>query len=221
MTRIFMVMLRQPRRSDPNEMRTDPFWEFGSFGLTGCHGRNLLHPRNWSRLAGSRLAFAQGGPGSVRLLALTPSVSVVRHPAGVELRWYPVKMPFCFRDAPALADNFGQCEAPVIEATLQDAKRGTMCGAFGSSFRSRTQPLPNDIADEIERLAQLGRPRAKSYLDAMPYAPPSIDPDREASYRKLLKFVGSVVDERLPSRCASNRRQIRQSCGSAKRVRRC
>ncbi len=56
--RVFVVMLRQPRRADSNEMRTDPFWEFGSFGLTGCHQRNLLHPKRAGELSGARLAKA-------------------------------------------------------------------------------------------------------------------------------------------------------------------
>jgi hypothetical protein len=42
--KVVVVLLRQPRK-DISEMRTDPFWEFGSFGLTGCHQRNLLHPK--------------------------------------------------------------------------------------------------------------------------------------------------------------------------------
>jgi hypothetical protein len=40
---VFVVMLRRPRK---NDRRSDPFWEFGSFGCTGCHGKNLLHPKN-------------------------------------------------------------------------------------------------------------------------------------------------------------------------------
>ena len=38
--RVILVLLRQPS-SAVTERRDDPFWEFGSFGCTGCHGRNL------------------------------------------------------------------------------------------------------------------------------------------------------------------------------------
>lgn len=41
---VVFVMLRQPRRDNPGEMRTDPLWEFGSFGCTRCHSRNLMNP---------------------------------------------------------------------------------------------------------------------------------------------------------------------------------
>ena len=36
---VFIVHLRRPKKNDPEEMRSDPFWEFGSFGCTGCHSR--------------------------------------------------------------------------------------------------------------------------------------------------------------------------------------
>ena len=213
MTRTFVVMLRQPRRSDLGEMRTDPFWEFGSFGLTGCHGRNLLHPRNWSELAGSRLAFAQGGPNSVRLLALTPPVEVVVHPSGsVELRWSPSTMPFRFEDAPRLVDNFGDGDAPCLEATLRTVNRTTMCGAFGSRFRSRSHPLPDHIAEEIRSLALLHRPLADSYLDALPYPPRIRDSNREETYRLFLEQVGSSATNRKRHPCSS---AAKRSAGSA------
>ena len=41
--RVFFVVLRQPRSKE--DLRSDPFWEYRSFGRTGCHGRNLLNPK--------------------------------------------------------------------------------------------------------------------------------------------------------------------------------
>jgi hypothetical protein len=55
-------MLRRPRK---NDRRTDPFWELGSFGCSGCHGKNLLHPKNCQISNGDRLAFVQGGKGGL------------------------------------------------------------------------------------------------------------------------------------------------------------
>ncbi|MBK9033452.1 MAG: hypothetical protein IPL61_19670 [Myxococcales bacterium] len=69
--RVIIVVLRQPRSDE--DARTDPFFEFGSFGLTGCHAANLLHDE---AADGARLAFAQGGPLGFRLVTLTPPVEV-------------------------------------------------------------------------------------------------------------------------------------------------
>ena len=38
--KVIIVVLRQSKKSDEKEQRVDPFWEFGSFGLTGCQNRN-------------------------------------------------------------------------------------------------------------------------------------------------------------------------------------
>jgi hypothetical protein len=71
-------MLRRPRKDDP---RTDPFWEFGSFGCTGCHGNNLLHPKNCQIRNGDRLAFVQGG-NLAPLPLVTPPVERFDHAGG-------------------------------------------------------------------------------------------------------------------------------------------
>src|ERR1035438_6995686 len=63
---VFIVHLRRPKsKCDP---RSDPFWEFGSFGMTGCHASNLMNPRNAQNLECARLAFVQGGPKGMRLV---------------------------------------------------------------------------------------------------------------------------------------------------------
>jgi hypothetical protein len=59
--RVIVVMLRRPQLSKPHERRDDPFWEFGSFGCTGCHRRNLLNPKRSGELNGTQFAFVQGG----------------------------------------------------------------------------------------------------------------------------------------------------------------
>src|SRR6185312_13769949 len=51
--KVIIVMLRQPRLDSPNEMRTDPLWEFGSFGCTGCHRKNLMNPNKLTELNGT------------------------------------------------------------------------------------------------------------------------------------------------------------------------
>jgi hypothetical protein len=70
MTSMFLVLLRRPK-SDPSESRDDPFWEFGSFGCTGCHAK-LLHPRKHGELTGAQLAFVQPERDGFRLVHVTP-----------------------------------------------------------------------------------------------------------------------------------------------------
>jgi hypothetical protein len=74
--KVILVMLRQPRRSNPNEMRTDPLWEFGSFGCTRCHRKNLMNPKKLAELNGVRLGFAQNGPLGIKLVHVTPPVTM-------------------------------------------------------------------------------------------------------------------------------------------------
>ena len=54
---VVIVCLRQPIKDNPDEKRSDPFWEFGSFGCTGCHSTNLMNPRNANKLAWKATCF--------------------------------------------------------------------------------------------------------------------------------------------------------------------
>jgi hypothetical protein len=90
---VIIVHLRCPR-NDPDESRDDPFWEFGSFGCTGCHSSNLMHLARIHHVEGARFTFAQGGQEGFRLVKLTPPVTVVEHRDRSEVRWEPVSMPF-------------------------------------------------------------------------------------------------------------------------------
>jgi hypothetical protein len=134
---VLIVMLRRPVLTRPNEMRSDPFWEFGSFGCTGCHRRNLLSPRRAAELEGKRLAFAQGGPNGIRLVHLTPSISVVHHSIGCELRWRPHEMPLKYSAAPTIIDNREVTDTPAIFREIGGVRRSTPVAKFASKFRSR------------------------------------------------------------------------------------
>src|SRR5450631_2635260 len=96
---IVIVHLRRPGRDDP---RNDPFWEFGSFGTTGCHRDNLLNPKKIHELEGVRLAFAQGGKAGFKLVFLTPRISTVKYRNLAETRWQPPSMPLKYDEAPIL-----------------------------------------------------------------------------------------------------------------------
>ena len=98
MPNVFFVHLRRPNRSDPDEQRDDPFYEFGSFGCTGCHGTNLLHPRRAEKLNSVRLAFVQGGDLGSRLVLVTPAITEVKKWKNhCEAKWTPALMPFKYK----------------------------------------------------------------------------------------------------------------------------
>src|SRR3977135_3629176 len=125
--RVFVVMLRKPRRADFNEMRTDPFWEFGSFGLTGCHQRNLLHPKRAGELTGARLAFVQGGDQASRLVFLSPPVEAIAYADRTEVRWQTAP-PFRYETAPTIVDKDGGSDMPTFLAMFASVRRNGWMG---------------------------------------------------------------------------------------------
>jgi len=153
--RLFIVMLRRPRKDDP---RADPFWEFGSFGCTGCHGKNLLHPKNSKIRSGDRLAFVQGGQIGARLLLMTPPIERFLHAGGspkrrIELRWDSGQKPFRYDRAPSLFDSPSPGRSglfPRLADSLAYINRSTIDAKFASRFRARTSPLEPQLARELE-----------------------------------------------------------------------
>jgi hypothetical protein len=195
-TRLILVHLRRPNRRNPRESRADPFWEFGSFGCTGCHHRNLMHPGRADELEGASLGMVQGGPLGFRLLLITPPITIVRHMRTCEARWRPAEMPWRYDRAPLIVDNAGRSDFPSLLRLIRPARRSTWMGRFSSAFRSRRAPLPADTARAVfgayRRLTDEATADAfaRSYIDALPYPPPSIDRTRERSYRRLLTQAG-------------------------------
>lgn len=190
---IVVVMLRRPNLNDPREMRSDPFWEFGSFGCTRCHARNLLNPRRASELEGSRLAFVQGGPAGFRLVYITPPVSVVRHLDRCELKWLPREMPIRYSMAPTIVANDQSTDTPAIFRELRNVARSRPVGQFASKFRSRRKPVEKRLAHELETAYRKHRRRsgavARRYEEAMPFPPPKIDRSRVRTYREILSKI--------------------------------
>ena len=190
---VVVVHLRQPRRNDPGEKRSDPFWEFGSFGCTGCHASNLLHPDHADELAGVRLGFVQGGPHGMKLVLLTPPVRVVRHGRVCEVRWDASARPFRYDAAPLVIDNAGRSDIPGFRKRLRGVARASWMAAFSSRFRSKRTPLPEELARQVrcvddERLNGAGPGElADSYVETMPWPPAQPDEAREPTYARLLK----------------------------------
>jgi hypothetical protein len=189
--KIIMVHLRQPRRSEKPESRSDPFYELGSFGCTGCHRRNLMHPKRIEELDGVRIAFAQGGPLGFRLIHLTPPVSVVKHGKYCELIWRPAIRPFKYAAAPVLINAAGHTDFPMLPRVLRSVRRSSWPARFSSAFRTRRTPLPNALATEIARTFDRLRGEAKShalartYIEALPREPNAPDENRKDRLAKL------------------------------------
>jgi hypothetical protein len=199
MSNLFIVMLRQPRKNDP---RTDPFWEFGSFGCTGCHRRNLLHPKLCRIADGDLLAFIQGGHLGSRLLLITPPVKRIVHEAAtgnsrVELRWNSDTKPFRYDCAPSLFESASPRRLglfPKLAGDVADANRPTVAAKFASRFRARTRPLDRELARELVNgfTARVADATASDFIsqyhDALPWCDSPRSPtDRRADYRRLVK----------------------------------
>ena len=188
---VIVVMLRQPHMEKPSEMRSDPFWEYGSFGLTGCHQRNLMHPGKAHLLNGARLAFVQGGKQGSRLVFLTPPVLAIPYADRTEVLWDADK-PFRYSEAPIVVTGDGESDMPSIKELISGVNRNGWMGKFASKFRSRREPLPDAIAREMvavyESMRKSGGEKALAtkYEQALPVNPPLIDRKRRTTYRKLL-----------------------------------
>lgn len=191
-TPIILVHLRQPDRSKPEESRTDPIYEYGCFGLTGCHNKNLLHDTS---ATGARFGFIQPGPRAMRLVFLTPPVEVKDHGKRRAAHWKPAEMPLRYKDSVLLIDRDGNTDVPGIKAMIESGRRSTWVARFSSAFRSRTSPLPDHVAEELatvwEKKIAEGGPdvRAERYWDALPYTPPKPDTNRAATHQKLLAIA--------------------------------
>ncbi len=193
--RVYIVMLRQPNRHKRSEARSDPYFEIGSFGCTGCHGTNLLRPdEKTDGLVGGRLAIVQGGKGVMRLVLLTPPIKEIRHlKKRREALWRPAKV-FRFDKAPVVASNDGISSFPeLIRQYVRGVHRKTPVGQFSSRFRARRDRLNEVVSKEIIReYARLCRKAkrsdfAESYIDSMPYPPRSPEKARQSSYNKRVK----------------------------------
>jgi hypothetical protein len=192
--KVIIVLLRRPKPKlkDPNETRADPFWEFGSFGCTGCHGRNIMNPKKIHSLKGARFAFAQGGNEGFKLVHLSPPINkIVSCKNSTEAKWSPKKMPFKYCQAPLLINNDGDSDFPLLIKFIKHTDRSTWVSKFSSRFRSRSKPVEIELANEIikkfEKVTDSSKPNsfAKNYTDALPNNPPKNDHKRKQTYNSL------------------------------------
>ncbi len=122
-SKVFVAMLRQPYGENPNEMRTDPFWEFGSFGLTGCHKTNPMHPRRVHELSGARIAFVQGGQPGSKLACLTPPIQTFAYSDRSQIKWGAETRPLRYGIAPLVIGVDGSSDIPQVLHINQDVRR--------------------------------------------------------------------------------------------------
>jgi hypothetical protein len=86
----------------------------------------------------------------------------------LEVTWNSKYRPLPFEKAPLLINNLGQTRFPAVLSLLQGTQRSTFCGAAGSRFRSRTQPIGGKLSEElIGWFSKPGLPKAKLYIDAI------------------------------------------------------
>lgn len=157
-----VAYLRQPRSLD--DRRDDPFWEFGAFGLTGCHS-NLLR----ALCSGARVLFVQGGRQEIRAVGLTPPIEVIRRARCVHIRWDMDYRPIPFGSAPLLIDNALQTDFPAIRRLIEGVARTTACGRAGSRLRARVEPLDCELQEQIAAYFDKRgpHPRISQYMDAV------------------------------------------------------
>lgn len=190
--KVFLIQLRRPNRKDPKEQRDDPFYEFGSFGCTKCHSKNLFNPRNAAKLENARLGFVQGGPQGSRLVFLTPTITVKVWKDCCEARWKPREMPFKYSEAPILVWNEKNSDFRLVERFARRTRRSTVEGGLSSRIRASTTSLPSALAKEIVevyealRRGALSSAIAVSYDEALPWPPPVVDSSRKGTYKRRL-----------------------------------
>lgn len=171
----YFVFLRRPGRLD--DRRSDPFWEFGSFGRTGCHSRNLLNPSSRPLQVGDRLAFLQGGDGEIRVVGLTPPITMIKIHVStkavppkeiMEVLWDKGYCPISYTNAPLLVSNKGHSDFPAVMDLIHGTNRETFVAAAASRFRSRTEALPEELSGQLDAWFSRGDlSAAECYIDCV------------------------------------------------------
>ncbi|HEY4761980.1 MAG TPA: hypothetical protein VIH42_15490 [Thermoguttaceae bacterium] len=178
--------------ANSEEMRTDPLWEFGSFGCTGCHKKNLMNLRKSDELNGTRLAFAQGGCDGFKLVHLTPPIKIIQHGKIAEAKWSSKFKPLKYKKAPLLINKNGETDFPLLKHFIRSTNWHSWVTKFSSKFRSRRKPLDIKIANQIikvfnEVISDSRDIFASKYFDTLDKAPPKVDKNRRHTYFELIK----------------------------------
>jgi len=135
-------------------------------------------------------------------------------------------MPLRYAAAPLLINNIGETATPSLIRELEGVARSTWSGRFASKFRSRREPVPADLASELEQsmrqAVEDNAPRATSYIDALPAPPPSIDRARHETYAALLRAAGGGEIDDSGAQCQRKPSQVEVGfIGRGPRQRKC
>lgn len=199
---LFFVFLRRPYESD--DRRNDPFWEFGSFGVTGCHSKNLLNPSAQNLIVGDRLVFLQGGNGEIRVVGVTPNIAEIKvwQPIGydrklLEVRWDSSYRSLPYEEAPLLVSNHHSPtgQFPAVNSILASVNRSTLVAKAASKFRTSIQPLPEPLAKEILTwFDRPGLPKTARYID-------SVAPSWSSWHKNAVDQQWWLLEERMQRYC--------------------
>ncbi len=211
---VILIHLRRPRTEDRRE---DPFYEFGSFGCTGCHSKNLMKHEYLERLNGARIGFVQGGGDGHRLVLLTPPVQAVWCGERMELTWSASARPFKYECAPIVASTRQKSDFPMLQKDFANANRTTDVARFSSRFRARTRPLEPTLATELIEVYTQRTDSAKADEFAVSFdqtmdGNPRTGYDRKArftAHRKAMFGISSDLSGSAPER---RNKGARRSC---------
>jgi len=208
--RVFIAYLRAPRRI-PDEKRSDPYYELGSYGITTCHCRDLMHPKHAEVLKGSRIAFVQPGYGHTRLVFLSPLIHTTKtydviNPkpnkcvSCTEALWEPITRPLKFEKAPLICNNEGETDFPLLMKYVDNVNQPSPVSKLMSKFRGRARVLEDNLGNEIVEVfeSHIGKNPldifAEHYWETMPNPPPKIEKEREKvynNYKSRLRLTGT------------------------------
>jgi hypothetical protein len=149
-----------------------------------------MNPAKLTELNGVRLGFAQNGHLGIKLVHVTPPIRTLHHGSFGEAKWSPGEMPLSYDSAPMLVDNLGFSDIPKLLDIIGSVRRGSPVAQFASRFRSRREPLPPAVAEQVIAVYEHERSNgavAQSYVDALPCVPCRVDNDRKGTYHRLLR----------------------------------
>jgi hypothetical protein len=132
--------------------RDDPYYFTGSFGSTGCHSKNLLHPQKTLVRRGDRLCFIQPGGQGFRVVYITPPIVSLRRvqlgrKRALEVLW-PPSPPLKYDSALPLTLEMARCLNPMVQNDL---------GTLHSHFRTYSKPAdkPDLVLNAYENWCSL------------------------------------------------------------------
>lgn len=166
-----------------------------------------MNPKKAYKLRGARLAFVQGGPEGAKLVHVTPPIEIRPHGHFYEAKWSPKDMPLKYASAPVVMNNENYSDFPFLKDQTCGVRRRTGVSKFASKFRSRREPLPKRIGEQViaeyEKFRRRHSQVAITYHEAMPYPPPCLvnRKKRKERYDRLLGRLSLAPQSKRRKAC--------------------